>query len=105
MEKATEYKYIVRDKEILGGEPVITNKTISKSTYFYTLPSIPSHQGRGNLLPLPWWERARVRGCGFTYELLSIIATRRNVYELAKRVSRVLSGYTKESIKNQMLYV
>jgi len=43
----------------------------------------PSHQGRGNLLPLPWWERftrlwrrrrrpgARVRGCGFTYELLS----------------------------------
>jgi uncharacterized protein YeaO (DUF488 family) len=48
-----------------------TNKTISKNTYFYTLPSIPSHQGRGNLLPLPWWERARVRGCGFTYELLS----------------------------------
>jgi len=34
-----------------------------------------------------------------------IIVTRRNVYELAKRVSRVLSGYTKESIKNQMLYV
>jgi hypothetical protein len=49
----------------------VTNKTISKSTYFYTLPSIPSQQGRGNLLPLPWWERARVRGCGFTYELLS----------------------------------
>jgi hypothetical protein len=52
----------------------ITNKTISKNTYFYTLPSIPSPQGRGNLLPLPWWERARVRGCGFTYELLSISA-------------------------------
>jgi hypothetical protein len=50
----------------------LTNKTMSKNTYFYTLPSIPSHQGRGNLLPLPWWERARVRGCGFTYELLSI---------------------------------
>jgi hypothetical protein len=49
----------------------VTNKTISKDTYFYTLPSIPSHQGRGNLLPLPWWERARVSGCGFTYELLS----------------------------------
>jgi hypothetical protein len=80
----------------------LTNKTISKNTYFYTLPSIPSsprlssasppecgrvargdHQGRGNLLPLPWWERftrlwrrrrrprARVRGCGFTYGLIS----------------------------------
>jgi len=34
-----------------------------------------------------------------------IIATRRNVYELTRRVSRVLSGYTKESIKNQLLYV
>ncbi|MDP2168272.1 MAG: DUF5615 family PIN-like protein [Thermodesulfovibrionales bacterium] len=34
-----------------------------------------------------------------------IIATRRNVYELARRVSRVLSGYTKDSIKNRLLYV
>lgn len=34
-----------------------------------------------------------------------IMATRRNVYELARRVSRVLSGYSKESIKNQLLYL
>ena len=34
-----------------------------------------------------------------------ILAARRNVYELAKRVSRVLSGYTKESIKNQLMYL
>jgi len=34
-----------------------------------------------------------------------IIAVRRNVYELARRVSKVLSGYTKESIKNLLLYV
>ncbi|MBI4823226.1 MAG: DUF5615 family PIN-like protein [Nitrospirae bacterium] len=34
-----------------------------------------------------------------------IIATRRNIYELARRVSRVLSGYTKESIKNKLLYI
>jgi len=34
-----------------------------------------------------------------------IIATRRNVYELARRISRVLTGYTRESIKNQILYV
>jgi len=34
-----------------------------------------------------------------------IIAARRNVYELAKRISRVLSGYSQESIKNQILYV
>jgi dTDP-4-dehydrorhamnose 3,5-epimerase len=57
---------------VLSSLADVTNKTISKDTYFYTLPSIPSHQGRGNLLPLPWWERARVRECGFTYELLSM---------------------------------
>ena len=34
-----------------------------------------------------------------------ILATRRNVYELARRISRVLSGYTKETIKNQLLYL
>lgn len=34
-----------------------------------------------------------------------IIATRRNVYELARRVSRVLSFYTKESIKNRIVYI
>lgn len=34
-----------------------------------------------------------------------IIASRKNVYELARRVSRILSGYTKESIKNQLLYI
>jgi len=34
-----------------------------------------------------------------------MIATRRNVYELARRISRVLSGYTKDSIKNNLLYV
>lgn len=34
-----------------------------------------------------------------------IIARRTNIYELARRVSRVLSGYTKESIKNKLLYV
>ncbi|OGW39493.1 MAG: hypothetical protein A2Y97_08180 [Nitrospirae bacterium RBG_13_39_12] len=34
-----------------------------------------------------------------------IIATRRNVYELARRVSKVLSGYTQENIKNKLLYV
>lgn len=34
-----------------------------------------------------------------------IIASRRNVYELARRIARVLSGYTKESIKNLLLYV
>jgi hypothetical protein len=33
-----------------------------------------------------------------------VIATRRNVYELARRVSRVLSGYSSESIRNK-LYV
>lgn len=34
-----------------------------------------------------------------------IIATRRNVYELSRRIARVLSGYTRETIRNQMLYV
>ena len=34
-----------------------------------------------------------------------VLAARRNVYELSKRISRVLSGYTEESIKNQILYV
>lgn len=34
-----------------------------------------------------------------------IIATRKNVYELARRVSRVLSGHTADSIKNLLLYV
>lgn len=34
-----------------------------------------------------------------------IIATRRNVYELARRIARVLSGHTKETIKNQLLYI
>jgi hypothetical protein len=34
-----------------------------------------------------------------------IIAARRNVYELARRIARVLSGYTKESIKNQIIYL
>ncbi len=34
-----------------------------------------------------------------------ILAARRNVYELAKRISRVLSGYTKETIKNQLIYL
>ncbi|MBA4349002.1 MAG: hypothetical protein C0415_03310 [Thermodesulfovibrio sp.] len=34
-----------------------------------------------------------------------IIATRRNAYDLAKRISRVLSGYTEETIKNQLLYI
>jgi hypothetical protein len=35
----------------------------------------------------------------------AVIAIRRNVYELARRVSSVFSDYTKESIKNQILYV
>ncbi len=48
-----------------------TNESISKDI-LNTLPLIPSPQGRGNnRYPLPWRERARVRGCGFTYELLS----------------------------------
>lgn len=34
-----------------------------------------------------------------------IVATRKNVYEIARRVSRVLSTYTKEGLKNQLLYV
>ncbi len=34
-----------------------------------------------------------------------IIAARKNVYELARRISRVVSQFTKESIKNHMLYL
>jgi hypothetical protein len=34
-----------------------------------------------------------------------MIASRRNVYELARRVSKVLSRYTKEATKNQLFYV
>jgi len=34
-----------------------------------------------------------------------IIASRRNVYELAKRISKVLSKHTKESIKNKLFYI
>ncbi len=34
-----------------------------------------------------------------------IIASRRNVYELARRISRVLSKHTKESTKDQLFYV
>lgn len=34
-----------------------------------------------------------------------IIATRRNVYELARRVSRFLEMHTAESIKNQLWYI
>ncbi len=34
-----------------------------------------------------------------------IIATRRNVYELAKRVSRVLSIHSVEKFKNLLIYI
>ena len=34
-----------------------------------------------------------------------IIATRRNVYELARRVSRFIELHTAESIKNQLWYI
>lgn len=34
-----------------------------------------------------------------------IIATRRNVYELARRISRVLSQFTNESVQNHILYL
>ena len=34
-----------------------------------------------------------------------IIANKRNVYELSRRLSLVLSEYSKESIKNLLLYV
>ena len=34
-----------------------------------------------------------------------VIATRRNVYELARRISVVLSKHTKESARNQLFYV
>jgi hypothetical protein len=55
-------------------------KTISKNTYFYTLPSIPSHQGRGDkretshYFPLPLWERVRVRGIFGTNTISAITA-------------------------------
>jgi hypothetical protein len=39
-------------EEILYEYAKLTNKTISKNTYFYTLPSIPSHQGRETPSPL-----------------------------------------------------
>lgn len=34
-----------------------------------------------------------------------IIATRRNVYELARKISRFLELHTAESIKNQLWYI
>jgi len=34
-----------------------------------------------------------------------VIATRRNVYELARRVSRFLELHTADSIKNQLWYI
>ena len=34
-----------------------------------------------------------------------IIATRRNIYELARRVARFLELQTKENIKNQLWYI
>jgi len=34
-----------------------------------------------------------------------IVATRRNVYELARRISRVLSQFTNESVQNHILYL
>jgi hypothetical protein len=34
-----------------------------------------------------------------------IIATRRNVYELARRIARLLEFYSADSIKNQLMYV
>lgn len=34
-----------------------------------------------------------------------IIASRRNVYELARRVSKILSKHTKESVKDHLYYV
>ncbi|MDP3298291.1 MAG: DUF5615 family PIN-like protein [Thermodesulfovibrionia bacterium] len=34
-----------------------------------------------------------------------IIATRKNVYELARRVARLLEFYTEDSIKNKLLYI
>jgi len=47
-------------------------KLTSNYKILFTLPLIPSHQGRGNLIapsplfskqsPLPLWERVRVRG-------------------------------------------
>ena len=34
-----------------------------------------------------------------------VIATRRNVYELARRIARLLEFHTSDSIKNQLLYI
>ncbi len=34
-----------------------------------------------------------------------VIATRRNVYELARRLSKVLSQYTVKTLKNRILYI
>ncbi len=34
-----------------------------------------------------------------------IIATRKNVYELARRVARLLEFHTQDSIKNKLLYI
>lgn len=34
-----------------------------------------------------------------------ILAARKNVYELASRISRVLSQYASETMKNQILYL
>ena len=34
-----------------------------------------------------------------------IIATRKNVYELARRVARLLEFHTPDSIKNKLLYI
>ncbi len=69
-------------------------------------------------------ERATKIGCAFLthnrvhFEELSakfheegkehcgiIIATRRNIYELARRVARFLELHTAESIKNQVWYI
>ncbi|GBD96251.1 MAG TPA: hypothetical protein ENG83_03000 [Nitrospirae bacterium] len=34
-----------------------------------------------------------------------IVATRRNVYELARRIARLLEFHTPDSIKNRLLYI
>jgi hypothetical protein len=34
-----------------------------------------------------------------------IIATRKNVYELARRITRLLEFQTRDSIKNKLLYI
>jgi prepilin-type N-terminal cleavage/methylation domain-containing protein len=54
-----------------NGKCRVTKEFISKDTS-NTLPLIPSPQGRGeNISPLPWRERARVRGCCLTYDPIS----------------------------------